>query len=451
MISSTLSYTAGDHRVPTWALLAVGVLLAGAIVAVDEGFGWFRVAVLDLWMESTTVVAVAIGWLVMTAGQSRSISDARPVQCGSTKEKADTEGSSASQRQGKRRTSDSADLSPAEMVSRTMSLCGGRHFGPAFALYKDMTQAGVDVVAATKDAGVAVEDFFKTVVVAGALPGQARSPGSSVIDHMRRLGVSRSPEFYESVLRALTRKQGFHAAADVYEDMVKDGVTATSDAATCAVTSLVEVGAVDKALSVFQYVSAENFQPTIRVYMFVLKPLHAQRRWEDALELLSDMRRRGVQADALCMNMVLSTMLRGNRADMVVATFKRAREDPAVGAIDCVSLNTAMLALVRTRASEEAMALMESAVLEKDVSTDCRTYRLLPEIAERVPHQYRAAVRRALVTVRDSDGSRSKASELALSTALDRVQGKSPRRVDEESTSGAPSAAEESSVASTPR
>mmetsp|Transcript_26398 Transcript_26398/g.56254 ORF Transcript_26398/g.56254 Transcript_26398/m.56254 type:complete len:424 (-) Transcript_26398:141-1412(-) len=390
------------ERVPTWVLVTFTIGAVAASFFVDEAYAALAVFFTDLCLESITLVAFALGWAVIT--YSKRSRPTTPMNC---KEQFEVE-------------CDAPGNGAGDMMRQVISLSNSRHYAQAFTLYKEIVKtAGSDVVGFAEDAGVDVQEFFRAVAVAGVLPGPARSaPAKRLIEDMRSWGVPRSSEFYDVMMRAMTRKQGYQQAADIFEELQRDQVAPTSDSAACLVTSLVEVGDVDGALGLFKTLAPEQFKPSIRVYMFLLKALHSATRGADALMLLQDARRRGVVVDALCFNMVLGTLLKSGRGLEAAEMYVEARDSGAPGAVDCVSLNTAMIGLVRARHPERAAGLIEEAVLAGSFEVNLRTYRLLADIVDKSAPKYRAAIMEAL---KKMQGRSAAACEALLQAAMSKL------------------------------
>jgi pentatricopeptide repeat protein len=159
-----------------------------------------------------------------------------------------------------------------------------------------------------------------------------------LLEDMARQGITRSLSFYEAAMKQLAGQKQYQIALNVYDHLVKDGLTPSNVTYSCLVSFAAELGEYERALSFFEMLSAST-TPSIRAYMTVLR-VHAKRQdWTASLATFRGMQRRGVTLDSLVLNVVLAT---GVSADKVEEADALVMEGDAASPriTDVVSYNT---------------------------------------------------------------------------------------------------------------
>lgn len=130
-----------------------------------------------------------------------------------------------------------------------------------------------------------------------------------VASDMRRLRVPQTASIFESVMKMLASKKCYDGAINLYSEMLRAGIEPTTDSTSCLINFLVQNGQVQDAVRLLQS-SHSDVRPSIRTYTGLLKTLSSSGDAPLALEILQDMRTRGIRIDQLILNMVLSACSR---------------------------------------------------------------------------------------------------------------------------------------------
>mmetsp|Transcript_14157 Transcript_14157/g.34415 ORF Transcript_14157/g.34415 Transcript_14157/m.34415 type:complete len:345 (+) Transcript_14157:174-1208(+) len=130
-----------------------------------------------------------------------------------------------------------------------------------------------------------------------------------VASDMRRLRVPQTAAIFESVMKMLASKKCYDGAINLYSEMLRAGIQPTTDSTSCLINFLVQNGQVQDAVRLLQS-SSSDVRPSIRTYTGLLKTLSSSGDAPLALEILQDMRTRGIRVDQLILNMVLSACSR---------------------------------------------------------------------------------------------------------------------------------------------
>mmetsp|Transcript_31341 Transcript_31341/g.81397 ORF Transcript_31341/g.81397 Transcript_31341/m.81397 type:complete len:413 (-) Transcript_31341:30-1268(-) len=385
------------------------VLLAGAAVSLycDQAMEVLVGLGEDLWFEWITVAAFAGGWVMMTR-----LRGATKTTVASKHFVEDCEEATVPR---------DSEHDAAGMCQQVVALANARHYSQAAHVYREtITVHGQSLGETETD----LQAFFTAGMLAAVLPGSSKGcAGKKVIEDMRRAGVPRTPQFYEVALRALARKQGFQSAVEVYQELKADKVVPTSETAGCVMTALVEMKDTRAALQLLRDLSKADFVPSIRAYMFLLKPLHAEGDWEAALEVHSDIEMRQAPIDNLCFNVILGAAVRGGRGDLAAELYCQERTSGKRQLLDTVSLNTAALGLLRTKANLHAVALIKQAAEAGDIELNAKTYKLLADLSSKVPAADRPKLASALRQIARADTHRDAACEALLHQARARTGG----------------------------
>lgn len=176
-----------------------------------------------------------------------------------------------------------------------------------------------------------------------------------LFNDMHTSGIPRSYGFYEAAMKILASKKCYKQALCMYTHLEADGHTPSSVTLSCLVVFAVEVGDLDRAISLFQQLDASSM-PSIRAYMTILR-VHSKRAdWQSSLALIRSMQTRGAVIDSLVLNIALST---GVAAGHIAQARELLNEFAAVGLVDVVSYNTVMKGLAQQKDHAKALALLD--------------------------------------------------------------------------------------------
>lgn len=176
-----------------------------------------------------------------------------------------------------------------------------------------------------------------------------------LFDDMRTSGIPRSYGFYEAAMKILASKKCYKQALCMYTHLEADGHTPSPVTLSCLVVFAVEVGELDRAISLFHRLDASSV-PSIRAYMTILR-VHSKRTdWPSSLALIRSMQTRGATIDSLVLNIALST---GVAAGHIMQARALLNEFAHAGLVDVVSYNTVMKGLAQQKDYVQAVALLD--------------------------------------------------------------------------------------------
>eukprot|EP00451_Oxyrrhis_marina_P050745 CAMPEP_0204480832 /NCGR_PEP_ID=MMETSP0471-20130131/44732_1 /ASSEMBLY_ACC=CAM_ASM_000602 /TAXON_ID=2969 /ORGANISM="Oxyrrhis marina" /LENGTH=268 /DNA_ID=CAMNT_0051483915 /DNA_START=111 /DNA_END=913 /DNA_ORIENTATION=- len=268
-----MTTTTQKPGVPTWALVSGSLAAVVLWCLVDDAVAGTLLLLTDVWVESATLAAFVIGWLCMRS------KPAAPVRCKEFEAVVDEP---------------AVEEEPGTQVRKMLSLAAARKHAQAYAVYLEILTSHTDLRAAVAAAGTDTENFFSVAASAALLPGTpTAAPVFRVVEHMREAGVDRTTGFYDTIIRMLAWKGAPRPALEVHELMRREGVAPAPETACCLLTFMVEVGDVVGAVGLLREMQTLELKPSVRTYMFLLKPLREAGSWEMAHEILLDMRRRG--------------------------------------------------------------------------------------------------------------------------------------------------------------
>jgi len=160
-----------------------------------------------------------------------------------------------------------------------------------------------------------------------------------LLEDMARQGITRSLSFYEAAMKQLAGQKQYQIALNVYDHLVKDGLTPSNVTYSCLVSFAAELGEYERALSFFEMLSAST-TPSIRAYMTVLR-VHAKRQdWAASLATFRGMQRKGVTLDSLVLNVVLATGVAADKVEEADALVMEGDAASPRSITDVVSYNT---------------------------------------------------------------------------------------------------------------
>jgi len=229
----------------------------------------------------------------------------------------------------------------SEILDTARELPGKDAASRALALYSELRtlteRNGISMV----DVAQSIKQnpaYFYSVLVSCAIKANLLHLVDVIIGDMKRKGIPRSLETYESAMKQLAGQHHYKRAMDVFDLLIEDGLEPSPVTYSCAIGFAAEMGEHHRAVECFQRLSAMTV-PSIRAYMTMLR-IHSRRQdWPSAISLFRDMQQRGARLDSLVLNIVLAT---GVSAEQVSAVEQLLAEvqDQRPPIYDVVSFNT---------------------------------------------------------------------------------------------------------------
>mmetsp|Transcript_18749 Transcript_18749/g.45208 ORF Transcript_18749/g.45208 Transcript_18749/m.45208 type:complete len:358 (-) Transcript_18749:33-1106(-) len=321
--------------------MSFGSVTVADVLGVDPQVAWVLVlaAAEEVWVEAVVlIVGVAAYFALRQPRSSSPIAASAPRPASTPKPPPATP----------------TEYDPATLAAQVAALGRQKKHSQAIAVYFDLVQpesrvrphlTEADLEAICMDVARSAHRLDRPNFIRRMIPD------------MRRLGIPRSAEFYESLMKMFASKRLYDDAVGVYREMAQD-MRPSSDACSCLVSFLVEGRNVGAAVELFKTTEPESFQPTIRAYMALLTGLAREGAWQQTLFLISEMPRRGARADTLLLNKALSTCVKAGRveeAHSLLETMQRRRE------ADVVSVNTVAKGYLSRGDAGAAVAVVEQA------------------------------------------------------------------------------------------
>jgi len=231
-------------------------------------------------------------------------------------------------------------------------------------------------VASTKQRA---NDFYSSLVQLVIRTGKSNML-TLIMDDMADQGVSRTIQFYESVMKQLAVQKQFRAALGVYDKLVTDGLETSTVTYSCLVRFATEVGDLSRAKIFFEKLASLT-TPSIRAYMTILS-VHSKRQdWHSAVDVIHDMVDRGVPVDSLALNMALSTGVAADKVSEIQDLLAEA-ESMTPFVPDVVSYNTVIKAAAQRADYTDSLKLMQR-MLRHNVQPNIITYNTVMDAAVR--------------------------------------------------------------------
>jgi len=198
-------------------------------------------------------------------------------------------------------------------------------------------------------------DFYTSLAQCVIRAGQPHLV-EGILDDMSRDGITRPLAIYEGAMRHFAGQKQYQLALRLYDRLILDGLEPSAVTCGCLIGFASELGELDRAVGFFEKLSTISI-PSIRAYMTVLR-VHAKRHdWESSLALFRDMLSRGF-ADALALNVVLSTGVAVNRLDGVSLLLVDAcGQSPCL--VDTISFNTVIKGYAQQGDLGKALEVLE--------------------------------------------------------------------------------------------
>lgn len=237
------------------------------------------------------------------------------------------------------------DLSPASIVNEIidgMQQQQSIKFAfRALTLYEDLRRCMAtqnlklqDVVRHAKHGAL---ELYTTLVQC-AIRASRHHVIEALFDDMAQHGVARPLNLYESTMKQLAGQKQYSVALSIFNRLEADGLEPSPVTYSCLIGFASEVGELNRAVTFFQRLAALT-TPSIRAYMMILR-VHAKRQdWQASVEVLQDMRSRGVKPDSLALNVALATGISADRVEAVSDAVAEA-EAATPSVVDIVSYNT---------------------------------------------------------------------------------------------------------------
>lgn len=235
-----------------------------------------------------------------------------------------------------------------------------RRLTAALEAYSEMRQNGLDqrVHELEKRSRYSAADFYNALAQCSVRVGKPHLLEQLVV-HMRGNEVQRSLSFYESAMKILAGKKYYKEALRMHSLLLEDGLEPSPVTCSCLINFAVEIGELDQAISFFEKLSSMD-RPSIRAYMTILRVYAKRHDWKRSIEILGDMRTRGLEPDSLVANIVLATCVHSEQTERAEELLLEMQgEGGARKILDVVSFNTVIKGYAQKGEFEKALATLE--------------------------------------------------------------------------------------------
>merc|ERR1719213_169354 len=150
---------------------------------------------------------------------------------------------------------------------------------------------------------VTPSDATVATMVEACVANGAASDARTVLADMRAAGAKVAAP-YLSLLKSFAQRKEMQPAMEVYADMQAAGVEITVQAFNAVIDVFARCGDVERAAAVFREMCL-RVTPDLTTYAMIIKGYIVQGDLEQAIQLFTLMRKRGVAPDAVLFNAVL--------------------------------------------------------------------------------------------------------------------------------------------------